>query len=337
MSNRFQKCIRALRWLSEVTITIERGHHFPFCRCVEPFSEPFIGSSNLRLQLRGNDIFLLVAMPNRFQKYKRALRRHSETMLIAEREWHVPPCRYAKSFPKVWENFWAALRNYDYSWERLIFSSLSLCQIVFKSMGELFDGTRTELRGVDIFLFVAMPGRFQKYEGTFGRRPETMIIAERGWHFPPCCYAKSFSKVWESSSTALGNCDYSWEGLHFLPCRYAKSFSKVCESSSTALGSYDYSWEGIDIFLFVAMPSRFQKYERACGRHSETMIIAERGWHFPPCRYAKSFSKVWESSLTTLGNYDYSRERLTFSSLSLCQIVFKSMRELFDGTRKLWL
>ena len=154
-------------------------------------------------------------MPSRFQKYGRALRRHSETMIIAERGWYFPLCRYAKSFSKVWGNFWAAPRNYDYSWEGLTFSSFPMPNRFQKYERGLRRHSETVIiaERVCIFLLVAMPNRFQKYEAAFRRHSETIIIAERDWHLPLCRYAKSFAKVWENFWAALRNYYYSWEGL----------------------------------------------------------------------------------------------------------------------------
>ena len=225
-------------------------------------------------------------------------------MIIVERGWHFPPSRDVKSFSKVYSSPSMAFRSYDYNWERPSFSVLSLRRAVFRTLHWLVKFT---------------------------------ITAERGWHFPPCRYAKSFSKVWEGSLTALRNYDYRWEGVTFSSLSLCQV---VVKSVRELLGGTQKLWlllRGVDIFLLVAMPNRFQKYGRALRRHSETMIIAERGSHFPLCRYARSFSKVWGNFWAAPRNYDYSWEGLTFPSLLLCQIVFKSMRELFDGTRKLWL
>ena len=80
-------------------------------------------------------------------------------------------------------------------------------------------------------------------------------------------------------------------GWHLPQCRYARSFSNV-----------------------HAAPQWFSK----------TMIIVLRGWYFPPCRYEKSFPRVYARPPMTFENDDYSRERLTFTSMSLCEIVLTS-------------
>ena len=150
-----------------------------------------------------------------------------------------------------------------------------------------------------------MRSRFQQYMRALRWVSKTMIIAERGWHFPQCRYAKLFSKVHASPSVSLENNDYSWEGLTFssMPLRKIV-FKGICETLND-----------------------FQK----------AMIIAERGWHFAQCRYTKSFSKRLARPSMIFKNNDYSWERLTFSSMLLREIVFKSTCEPDNCFRKQWL
>ena len=110
-------------------------------------------------------MFLHTDVRNRFQEYMRGPQRHSKTMIIAERGWHLPQCHYAKSLSKVhvapqWvsktmiiaERCWYFLpccnaksfsrlyarpsmifTNDGYSWEGLTFTSMPLCEVVFAS------------------------------------------------------------------------------------------------------------------------------------------------------------------------------------------------------------
>jgi len=145
---------------------------------------------------------------------------------------------------------------------------------------------------------------FQKYMRALQWVSKTMIITERGWHFPQCRYAKLFSKVHANPPMTFENNDYSWEGWHFPQCRYAKSFSKVHANPSMIFENNDYSWEG---------------------------------WRVSQFRCAKSFSQVHTSPSMTLENNDYSRERLTFSSIPLLEIALSSTCEPLHDSRKQWL
>ena len=146
-----------------------------------------------------------------------------------------------------------------------------------------------------------MRNRFRKYMRGPQWLSKTMIIAETCWHFPQCCFAKSFPRVHVRPSATFQNNDYSWEGL---------TFSSI---------------------------SCFQKYMTAPQWLSKTMIIAERGWHFPQCRCAKLFSKIHDSPSMTFKNNDCSWEGLTFSSMLLCEIVFKRTCEALSDSQKQWL
>ena len=161
-----------------------------------------------------------------------------------------------------------------------------------------------QLRGADIFLNAATRNRFQEYVRGHQWVSKTMIVAERGWHFPPCRHVKSFSRVYVRPSITFKNNDYSWEGLTFTSM-------PLCE-----------------IVLKVHAAPQWS---------SNTMIIAEMGWHFPPCCYAKSFSRVYARPSMTFKNDDYSWEGLTFTSMPLCEIVFKRTCKPFIDFRKQFL
>ena len=135
--SRFQTYMRAPQWLSKTMIINERGWYFTQYRYAQSFSQihasPWMTSKNndysregltlssmpwretvfksaceplsvfflTWLYLRLVDIFLNAALRNRCHQYLRGPQWHSKTMIIAEMGWHLPQCRYAKSFSKV--------------------------------------------------------------------------------------------------------------------------------------------------------------------------------------------------------------------------------------------
>ena len=149
----------------------------------------------------------------------RAPESFSKTMIIAERGWHFPQCRYAKSFSRVRARPSLSLKSNDYSWEGLAFSSMMLREIVLKSTCEPLDD-------------------FQK----------TMIIAESGWYVAQLCYAKSFSKVHASPSMTFKNKDYSWEGLTFPSMPLREIVFESTFSPSVIFKNNDYSGEELTFF-----------------------------------------------------------------------------------------
>jgi hypothetical protein len=207
----------------------------------------------------------------------------------------------------------------------------------------------------------------QKYMRAPQWLSKAMIVAERCWHFPQCCYATSFSKVHASPLVILKNSDVCWDGSTFYSMLLRDIvFKSTCEP----LNDFQKPWlqpRGIDIFFNAAM-QKFQKYMRApqwfkrlcfllrgvdmflnaAMRHHfqkdmrapqwlpKTMIIAERGWDLPQCRYATSFPKVHASPSMTLKSNDYSWEGVTFSSMLLRKIVFKSTCEPLNDSQKQW-
>ena len=104
MRNRFQEYMRGPQRHSKTMIIVERGWHLPQCHYAKSFS-----------------------------KVHAAPRWFSKIMTIPERGWYFPPCRYAKPFSRVYARLWMTFKNNDYSWERLTFTSMPLCEIVFKT------------------------------------------------------------------------------------------------------------------------------------------------------------------------------------------------------------
>ena len=165
-------------------------------------------------------MFLNAATRVRFQEYVRGPQWVSKTMIIAQRGCHFPQCCYTKSFSKVHASPWAIFKNNDYSWEGLTFSSMPLCEIVFKSTCEALNESQKQwLRGVGISPNAATRNRFQKCMQAPESFSKTMIIAERGWHFPQCRCVKLFSNVhvapqWFSKAMSIAE-----RGWYFPPCR----------------------------------------------------------------------------------------------------------------------
>ena len=151
-----------------------------------------------------------------------------------------------------------------------------------------------------------MRNRFQGYMRGPQWHSKTKIIAERGWHFPACHYAKSFSKVhaapqWFSNTMITSMAEMGW---HFPPWRYAKSFSRVYARPSMTFKTNDYCWEG---FTFTSMLLCEIVFKSTC---SPSMILK---------------------------NNDYRWEGLMFSSMPLCEIVFRSICEALNDIQKQWL
>ena len=169
---------------------------------------------------------------------------------------------------------------------------------------------------------------------------KTIIIAERGWHLPQCRYAKSFSKVhaapqWFSTTTTTIIAERCW---YFHPGRYAISFSKVYARCSMTFKTISLIIAESDCHLPQCRYAKsFSKVHAAPQWFSKTMIIAERSWYCPSCSYAKSFSRVYARHFMTFKNNDYSWEGLIFSSMPLCEIVFKSICEALNDIQKQWL
>jgi len=180
-----------------------------------------------------------------------------------------------------------------------------------------------------------MQHRFQKYMRAPWWFSKTAMFAETGRHFIQCCYATSFSKVHASPSTTFKNHDYSRERLTFSSMLLCKSFKSTCEPLND-LKDYVFCWEGLTC---SSMPLCDIISKRTCEPPQwlpKAMIIAERGWDLPQCRYATSFPKVHASPSMTLKSNDYSWERVTFSSMLLRKIVFKSTCEPLNDSQKQW-
>ena len=169
-------------------------------------------------------------------------------MVVAERCWYFHPCRYAKSFSRLYARPSMAFKNNDYSWGRLTFTSRPLCEIVFKSTcgpsmilkhngytweGWYFPRCRYAKPVSRVYVRPLMTSKNNAYS------------CERGWHLPQCRYTKSFSKVhaapqWFSKAMIIAA-----QGWYFPPCRYAKSFSRVYARPSMTFRNNDYSWEWV--------------------------------------------------------------------------------------------
>ena len=147
MRNSFEDYMQGPQWHSKAMTIAERGRHLPQCCYAKSISK------------------VHAALPQWFSK----------TMSIAEKGWYFPPCRYAKSFSRVYARPSMTSKKYDYSWEGLTFTSMPLCEIVFK---------RTF--GLSMIL-------------------ENNDYSGEGWYFPPCRYAKSFQRVYARPSMTFKN------------------------------------------------------------------------------------------------------------------------------------
>ena len=163
---------------------------------------------------------------------------------------------------------------------------------------------------------------------------DTLIIAEGGWHFPQCRYAKSFAKVHASPAMILKNDDYSWEGLTFSSIMRDR-FQKYVRSSQWCSKTLIIA-KGDWYFPQCRYVTSFWKYMWGPQCFSKTMIIAERDWNFPRWRYAKSFSKstcepphspyrLWKIHKTLRGKFPHNfskaclTSRNTFKNNQMCE------------------
>jgi len=163
---------------------------------------------------------------------------------------------------------------------------------------------------------------------------KTMIIAERGWHFPQCRYAKSFSRVRARPSSSFKSNDYSWEGVALSSMMLREI---VLKSTCEPLDDFQKTMIIAESGWYIAQlcyANSFSKVHASPAMTFKIKIIAERGWHFPQCRYAKSFSEVHASPSAIFKDNDYSWERLTFFSMPPCEIVFNSICEAINDFQK---
>ena len=104
---------------------------------------------------------------------------------------------------------------------------------------------------------------------------------------------RSRQKVpWFFFDVSLFGSSFSYDVSVFTSGLASSQTVRCCQSELlNTFENNDYSWEGFNIFLNAAMRKRFQEYMQGPQWHSKTMIVAERGWHLPQCRYVIFFQK----------------------------------------------
>ena len=155
---------------------------------------------------------------------------------------------HANSFSKVHEGHWVAkakrgsenLKNYHYSLEKLIFSSMTPHELALKR-------------------YMRAPQWLSK----------TMIIADSDWYFSQCRYAKLvFNSTCEAVNDFRNN-HYSWEGSTFSSMSLV--FSNVHASPSMSFKTNDYSWASS---TFSSMPLSAIVFKSTC----EPLNVSQQQW-----------------------------------------------------------